>query len=223
VVAAAANVGLRQFELVERPTGQPLLAQAAVLSGPVGGWSLQPERSPAWAGSAGRDVDWARYRYLRAAGEPAAATSSVVLDLLTTPALGALSAHGLESVYPLHAHRLAASRQVQLGGGVIGHAVVYRARYTTGAWVAVSWDWPVRAGDGFAYERVVLSVGGASDAELTPPAPPAAAPAADLRGALVDVLGGGPAGSATPAEARTLDFLGGFGRRVVTASAEANP
>jgi hypothetical protein len=232
VVAAAANESLRQFQLVERPTGQPLLTQAAVLSRPLSGWTVQPDTSPAWAaGAVGRGVAWRRYRYLREAGPPGAAASPpVVLDLISTPGTGAVAGRDLESLYPLHAYRLVESRQVDLGGGVIGHSVVYRSRFSAGIWTAVDWEWPVRTQDGVAYERVILSVTGSEsepgNAAVAPGPMPAPTPGAtpDLRSAVVGVLAGSAAQPASPAEARTLDSLSEFARRVVLlASEQAGP
>jgi hypothetical protein len=229
VIAAAANESLRQFQLVERPTGQPLLAQAAMLSRPVSGWTVQPETKPAWAAeAAGRDVTWRRYRYLQEAGAPgAAAAPPVVLDLIAASGAGALAGRDLESLYPLHAYRLVESRQVDLGGGVIGHSAVYRSRFSTGVWMAVDWEWPVGTAEGVAYERVVLSLSAGSDSELGAPALAPTAPAdvpPDLRSALVGVLAGSSTQMASPVEARTLDSLSGFARRVVlVASAQAGP
>jgi hypothetical protein len=109
---------------------------------------------------------------------------------------------------------------VALGGGVIGHAVAYRARLSPDAWVAVYWEWPVRAPAGVAYERVVLSMSGRSWSEPPSPAPLPGA-GTDRRAAVVDALAGGPPPAATPAEATALDFLAGFGRQVVLSSAGA--
>ncbi|HEY4024882.1 MAG TPA: hypothetical protein VGO86_00515 [Candidatus Dormibacteraeota bacterium] len=219
LVAGAANEGLRQFQLVEQPTGQPLLDEGAVLTHPVSGWSIQPASNPPWvAGAAGRDADWKRYEYLPNAGPSGPAAPPVVMDIVATSTAGALAGHGVERVYPLHAYRLVESREVGLGGGVIGHSIVYRSRYSSAAWVAVYWEWPVQTQGGIAYERVVLGMSRGSDSELYTRLP-APAPAPDARTALVDALSGSAVRSATPAEARSLGFLAGFGRQVVLAGA----
>jgi hypothetical protein len=217
VVAAAANESLRQFALVERPLGQPLVAQASVLGRPVAGWTLRresaaPSRPPGAAG----DVTWERYQYQP--DGPAAVP--VTLDLFTAASAGALDHLGVESTHPAHAYRTVEAGQVDLGGGVVGHSIAYRAVAATGAWLAVYWDWPVRTAAGVAYERVVLSVSASTESGL--PAPPRSpTPRPDMRSLLVQVLSGGSASAATAPEAGALDFMAGFGRQVVLASARS--
>jgi hypothetical protein len=186
-VGGMADGGLRQFELVATPLGQPLLQPSAVSSHPVRGWAVRKTGSYSWITIyLGRNASWDRYQYWSPADEaqssPSSSLSPVTLDLLTTLDRSALVAYGLEGPYHLHDYQLLDAGGVDLGGGVIGESVVYRSRLSPATWTAVYWDWPVQAPGATGYERVVLYL-------------------------------------ANRVAAKAREFLTGFGREVVLASA----
>jgi exosortase/archaeosortase family protein len=222
VLAAAAvtglsNMDMREFELVASFLGSPRVQPFSAAASPIPGWLLRETDSyPPPRRYFGDDASWIRYAYTWRAdmpnGSPFRSTQPVTLDVISTSDLGSFSKYGLEASFPLHANRTIESQRVELGGGVIGRSVIYRQ--PSGAdWMAVYWDWPVRAPGGQRYERVILSMkpGAAQPAgtRLT------ASPGKSLQLAIGNLLGGMDGPTADGHLAGTRNFLDGFARRVL--------
>lgn len=219
VLAAGVEQGMAQYRLIEQQPGQPRLSADAALSQPPAGLSLRPAVRPPWAAHGiGSGIAWSRFDAVPSGGA-APGGPPVTVDVFRTSSPASLTSPALDGFHPPEA-RLAYLRRLDLGGGVVGCSALYRVPVTGVAWLAVWWDWPVRTPSGGAYQRVVISVSAASDADLgrEAAASPAAAAPVDGRGRVVDFLSGRSEGRASSAEAHALDFLSSLGSQVVRAS-----
>jgi hypothetical protein len=230
VVAGVANDGLNRFQLISTPLGQPLLQPSSASDHLVPGWGVHRMETYPWITAyLGKDATWERYEYTSAGdrssqGDQLAPSAqrpaAITLDLFTTFDRSKLTTYGIEEAYHLNRYRLLDGRRTDLGGGVVGYSVLYRSRLTAQTWTAVYWDWPVQTEHGVGYERVVLNHG--KDTELKAPLPPR--PAEPVEGpspGAVTLTGSAQGRTQKPDDTRTRDFLVGFGRRVVVATAGA--
>ena len=103
---------------------------------------------------------------------------------------------------------------------MVGYSVLYRSRVTAQTWTAVYWDWPVQTAHGVAYERVVLNHGKDSEPKASVPPRPAE-PIEGLSPGAISLVGSAQGRTQKPDDSRTRDFLVGFSRRVVIATAGA--
>jgi exosortase/archaeosortase family protein len=226
LVVGMANDSLSRFQLITTPLGQPLLQPTTASDHPVPGWDVHKMQSYPWITAyLGRDASWNRFEYVSAddATSPQSKRpSAITLDLFTTFDRSTLTAYGIEAAYHLNRYRLLDMERADLGGGVIGYSVLYRSRTTAQTWTAVYWDWPVQTEHGVAYERVVLNHG--KEAELKPPVPPRPGePVEGLSPGVVTLIGTAQGRMQKPDDSGTREFLVGFSRRVVVATAGAQP
>jgi hypothetical protein len=196
----------------------------------------------------GKDATWDRYEYAASPTQPAPSLPSptsptsaaqtspslpaqtlpslaqqpsmLTLDVFTTYDRSRLAAFGIEEAYHLNRYRLLDSKRADLGGGVIGNAVLYRNRISSQAWSAVYWDWPVQTSKGVAYERVVINHGkepGLKQPVTIQATEPTEGP---TPGTVGQMAIGAPRGQKQD-DPKTRDFLVRFSRQVVTATAGA--
>jgi exosortase/archaeosortase family protein len=225
LIAGVANDGLDRFALVATPLGQPVLEAGAASSHPVNGWALRKTQSYPWiAAYMGKDATWDRYEYAASPGRltssPLGQPSLLTLDVFTTADRGRLAGYGIEEAYHLNRYRLLEAKRADLGGGVIGYAVLYRNRVSSQTWSAVYWDWPVQTPSGVAYERVVVNHG--KEPVLKPSVTAGESEPSDgpTPGTASQGIPGG-AGLQMQDDAGMRDFLVRFSREVITAAAGA--
>jgi hypothetical protein len=162
-LAGTANQGLRPFELVSTPLGQPRLQPSAVATHPVPGWVVEKTASYTWVTSyLGRSAAWDRFVYAPSASH--APHTPVTLDLIQTPDRGALDAFRVQDSYHLARDHLLEGTQVALPGGIVAREVLFQGPSLAGSWTAVYWEWPVETPSGLGYQRVVLNLSGPPDA-----------------------------------------------------------
>lgn len=175
VLLAAANAGLRDFELVADDLGQPRLAAfSEAMAGPQG-WAGYQSDSYTWAKRYfGDDSSWNRYLYSSSAAAGTSAfrsPSPVITDVISTSDLSSFSTYGLEACYNFHGYRLYSTKDVDLGGGITGKVLSYYHPKLKRDWTSVYWHWPVRSGGEKRFERVVMMMVGTEQSELAAPAP----------------------------------------------------
>jgi exosortase/archaeosortase family protein len=173
LVLGAANLGLRNYNLVATASGEPRLT--AFVNEPIVplGWTIQLTNTYEWAKPLfGYTSVWNRYLMYASQGGDLHANMPVTADVINTPDLSAFSAYGVENCYQFHGYTLADVAQVALPGGITGQSMSYTSQQF-GSWSILYWIVPVKMGTGTNYERVVLYVqntgSGASVAGLTKP------------------------------------------------------
>jgi exosortase/archaeosortase family protein len=158
LVLGAANLGLRNYNLVATASGEPRLT--AFINQPVTppGWTVQLTDTYNWAKPLfGYTSVWNRYVMDPSAGGNLHANMPVTADVINTPNLSTFSAYGVENCYQFHGYSLADVAQVGLPGGITGQAMSYTSQQF-GSWSIVYWIVPVKMGTATNYERVVLYV-----------------------------------------------------------------
>ena len=166
------------------PGGAPrpvLTEPAAVVPGFVAG----PAEELRWARRYfGDDSSWVRRRL-----SPAATTTgfSVWADSITTGSWGALRAHPVVDCYRFHGFDVIRRERTVIASGLLAEEVVYRAG-NGGTWHVLTWEWPVRLGDGLGHQRVTLLASSTRE-RLSQPEP--GRRASGLRAALAGLGGGG--------------------------------
>jgi hypothetical protein len=160
-LATVANAGMQRYLLLAEDLGPPRIVSATVARAPVSGRLISWMSHFPWATTYfGTDATWDRYVYApspdRLTGPGLSAP--VFLDLISTSDLLTFSTYGLDACYRFHNYDVLDSETVDLGGGLIGHEVLYHLRPGDSAWTAVYWEWPVNTPSGDRYERIILSV-----------------------------------------------------------------
>ncbi len=167
-VAAVADTQMGVFELLAQNLGPPRVQPLTLANARISGWALTFVTTyPSAKLEFGSDSSWDRYLYL----PPSPDLSPVTLDVISTPDLSTFGTYTVEDCYHFHDYPVLGLATVTLGGGLIGHTVVYQVNPHE-SWTAVYWEWPVTAGSGQTYQRVVLneltvSSAAASERELT--------------------------------------------------------
>lgn len=173
---ASANAGLQHIQLVAQDLGDPKVHEVSLQNAHVNGWSLDQIDSYPWANQYfGTSATWVRYEYERQGAKGAQQKglgyqSPVVMDVVTTKDLNMLSTYPVETCYRYRGAGILQTRTVDLGNGVVGHAISSRADGMT--WSSVYWEWPVHTASGVRYERVVLTTSASGGAGAPDPAPP---------------------------------------------------
>jgi exosortase/archaeosortase family protein len=222
-IGMVANSRMQQYELVAHDVGSPRLSDMSVASASVAGWSLAQTDSYSWARQYfGPKSSWVRYQYdwksQAGAGSAFQSSEPVVMDVISTDDLYTFSTYGLETCYRFHGYRVMDSRTIALAGGVTGHAVTYFNPSLDSEWIAVYWEWPVRASSGNRYERVILNLLNPTGEHLAGPV--LASQLGNLPQLKVnDWLLGAPSGRLSPSMTTARDFLIGFGQEVVSSAA----
>jgi exosortase/archaeosortase family protein len=227
VIGAAttlADMRMPQYEVLAHDLGPPRLAPLSVVAEPVPGWAVVHTQEYPWVTEYfGRDSTWNRYVYFwrqqSTATDQFRALSPITLDVISTPDLGTFSTYGLIACYRFHHFRLLEDRPVDLGAGLVGHAVVY-ALPSHVDWAAVYWEWPVQQGSRVTYERVVLNLQIFDSTDLSSPQPTTnwlsnlqLSSAEWLEGTLQLPL------NEDQRTVRTRDFMIGFAQQVVGSTA----
>lgn len=222
VALAVVNAGYRAYDLVAGDLGSPRLASFLGHPAEISGWHSRRVAQYSWARRFfGDHSEWFRYAYSWNGGEaaPFSAAAPVIADVISTTDLSSFSTYGIESCYTFHGFRLEDSRQVDLGGGVVGNIVSYRNATTRSNWTNVYWYWPVRARGGTRYERINLMLTDDSDARARVRAPD---PALSRRLGLTvaDAARGGPRSDAAGTRMRrTQAFLVAYAHELVVRQA----
>jgi hypothetical protein len=174
----------------------------------------------------GSGATWTRYAYLATATSALATPGGappkpvfVNLDVISTWDLGTFSTYGLEACYGFHNYAILETDRVDLGQGVVGHAVAYFNPSTHTGWTAMYWEWPVLRGDRERYERLILNVP-TLRGDLPSPAPPSGDAFAEFRLALASLFGGSSVSSADPDLAAVRTFLVAFAHELVLTRAD---
>lgn len=157
-----ADTRMPEYQVLAQSLGPPRVAPLSVVTQPVSGWAVVHTQDYPWVTEYfGPDASWNRYVYFwrqqSATTDPFRALSPITLDVISTSDLNTFSTYGLIACYRFHHFRLIEDSPVDLGAGVIGHAVVY-ALPSHVDWAAVYWEWPVQRGSKLSYERVVLNL-----------------------------------------------------------------
>lgn len=171
---ALVNSGFRSYDLVAGDLGSPKLASFLGHPARVDGWHSRRVAAYQWARRFfGDDSEWFRYAYSWDGGRRSAfrAGAPVIADVISTSDLGTFSTYGIEACYTFHGFALQDSRQVDLGGGVVGNVLSYWNGSTKSDWTNVYWYWPVKARNGTRYERVNLMLTNSSDSATKVHAP----------------------------------------------------
>ena len=223
VVVAAADAHLHDFQLLADDLGAPRMAPLALTASFVPGWVMTHTTSYPWARLYfGSDASWQRYQFSWQSASPAElaplSSGPITLDLISTSELESLSRYGIESCYLVHGYRVAALRRVDLGGGLIGHAISYHA-VGSGDWTSIYWEWPVRTATGQHYERVVINYLQFGPSTIGAPEP-RTDPLSSVALGVADASGGSSTGSLSAVQLADRDFLVGFARSLVRAASQ---
>jgi len=165
VTAALADGALARAQPLFDNAGQPRISAAAAMPA-LRGWAAYHQLDYPWIQRyLGADASWQRYAY---AGQDLE-HPALVVDAISVKDLSQLSGRDLDVFYRLQHDQMIESRSVMLRNGLIVHVVRYSDPARAIPWLAVYWDWPLKAGHGLQYERLVLSAAGTqalSDATL---------------------------------------------------------
>jgi exosortase/archaeosortase family protein len=219
---AVVNSGYRSYDLVAGDLGSPRLTSFLGHPAEISGWHSRRVAEYSWARRFfGDHSEWFRYAYSWNGGgtAPFSASAPVIADVISTTDLSTFSTYGIEACYTFHGFRLEDSRQVDLGGGVVGNIVSYHNATTRSNWTNVYWYWPVRAGTGTRYERVNLMLTDDADAHARVRAPD---PSISRRLGLsvADAARGGPRSDAVRTRMnRTQAFLVAYAHELVVRQA----
>jgi len=228
---ASANASLQHVQLVAKDLGAPRVQETSEQSAGVKGWFLDQIDTYPWADQYfDSGATWARYEYEMQGGAKGAQARSlayqspVVMDVITTKDLTTFSTYPVETCYRYRGAGILQTRTVDLGNGVVGHAISSRADGVI--WSAVYWEWPIDTGSGVRYERVVLTTSAAGGASVPDPAPPAITQGFGLAqsiGVLMsNGLGDAEGGPARGPQATSQDFLVAFAHAIVQSNAASS-
>jgi hypothetical protein len=152
---------LQEYESLASPLGTTRLPAASMAGFKMPGWRATQSDSNRWAAvSLDRTASWTRYTYEPidpTGASPTVPTGSFTVDVISTSNLRLFSTFGVEASYRLQNHHILAADWVELGDGVIGHAVRYALDTPGSNWTGIYWQWPVRTANGLRYQRVVVS------------------------------------------------------------------
>lgn len=163
-VAATADAQMQHYELVAQDFGPPRLVALSVATAEVPGWAQHETATYPWVTRYfGSGASWDRFVFappdpLPDAAAAQAVLSPVTLDVISTTDLHSFSAYGVEACYRFHDYHIVDTQRVNLGGGIVGHAIVATTSPNETEWTAVYWEWPVDTGAGVRYERVILNL-----------------------------------------------------------------
>jgi hypothetical protein len=217
-LALIAESSFPRYAAVLTDDGRPRLAAGSISRINVPGWSIQAAGTLAWTERYyGPGAGGNRYRLIctcvSAGSGSAVSSSSIFVDSIRSNQDRPLSLPEHALIHAIHGARLVSLTRVDLGGGVIGHAAVYRPQ-SAPDWIAIYWDWPVLDHSGARYEHMVVEASGASTEGL----PVATAQGGGLQpiGMLLnDWLDGAAADPVGDASDRIRSGLTGIARAIV--------
>jgi exosortase/archaeosortase family protein len=153
-VIAVADGGFGRYGPVASNLGAPRLASFADQPTVPSGWSVAPVAHYPWASEYfGSGAQWTRYQF---SPTSAAAPSTVLADVIDTSDLQSFTTYDVIACYDYHGYGLSREARVALGDGVVATELTFSVPSLAGRWNALYWVWPVRAGAGVRYERIVL-------------------------------------------------------------------
>lgn len=167
-VLGLSNFGLKTYNLVANASGQPRLTSFVTAAAAPPGWRPRRIATFDWARPLFGDTSiWNRYSFVHVEGGNLSTPITVIGDAIVTPDLGTFSAYGVEACYQFHGYALRDIARVDVGGGIVGQAMSYRAP-AFGSWSIVYWIIPVKVGRSTDYERMVLYVRNTGTTRLVP-------------------------------------------------------
>jgi putative flippase GtrA len=156
LAAGAANTRLSSYRAVATDFGGVRLTAFSPAADRLPGWSTVRTASfPVVTTFLGPDASWDRYSYRP--DHPLSKTSmQLVADVTSTSDVTALAGQPLGVIYGLR-EEPRQPQQVELSAGVTGRIEQLAPHNGQAGWTMVSWQWPVRTGNGqVRYERVTL-------------------------------------------------------------------
>jgi hypothetical protein len=218
-LALIAESSFPRYGAVLTDDGNPRLASGSIGRISVPGWSIQTAASLPWTERYyGPGAGGNRYRLICSCVYPTSASavaSSIFVDSIRSAQDRPLSPPELALLHAIHGARLVSLTRVDLGGGVIGHAAVYRPE-SAPDWIAIYWDWPVLDPSGAGYEHMVVEASGASTEGL-PMASQQGGALQPIGMVLNDRLDGAPADAVGASSDRMRSGLTGIARAIVSA------
>ena len=219
-LALIAESSFPRYGAVLTDDGKPRLAAGAIGRINIAGWSIQAAGSLPWTERYyGPAAGGNQYRLICTCVRPgsgsAVSSPSIFVDSIRSSQDRPLSPPELALIHAIHGARLVSLTRVDLGGGVIGHAAVYRPE-SAPDWIAVYWDWPVLDLSGAHYEHIVVEASGASTEGL-PMATAQGGAVQPIGMVLNDWLDGAPADPVGDSSDRMRSGLTGIARAIVAA------
>jgi exosortase/archaeosortase family protein len=154
VVVGIADGGFGRYSPVAGDMGSPRLISFTDSPIVPDGWSVEPIAHYPWANQFfGAGAVWTRYQFSPTAG---AGSGTVLADVINTSDLQSFSTYDVIACYDYHGYGLSAEKRVGLGDGVEATELTFTVPSLSGSWNALYWVWPVKAGSGVRYERIVL-------------------------------------------------------------------
>lgn len=156
VVIAVADGGFSRYSPVADNLGSPRLVSFTQAPIDPAGWTVSPIARYPWAAEYfGSGAEWTRYEYAPLEG---GAGPAVFADVVNTSDLESFSTYDVIACYDYHGYGLSGIERVSLGDGIDATELTFTIASLGGAYDAVYWVWPVQAGSGVRYERIVLLV-----------------------------------------------------------------
>ena len=153
-VVAVADGGFGRYGPVASDLGSPRLVSFTDQPIVPAGWGVTPVDHYSWAPQYfGAGAVWSRYQF---APTTSATGTTVLADVVNTPDLQSFSTYDVIACYDYHGYGLSGEKRVALGDGVEGTELTFTVPALAGQWNALYWVWPVKAGSGVRYERIVL-------------------------------------------------------------------
>lgn len=154
VVIGVADAGFGRYSPVADNLGAPRLISFTQSPIDPTGWTVQPIAHYPWADQYfGSGAVWTRFEYSPLEG---GAGPEVYADVINTADLESFSTYDVIACYDYHGYGLSGIDRVGLGDGVEATELTLTVASLDGAYNAVYWVWPVQAGSGVHYERIVL-------------------------------------------------------------------
>lgn len=154
VVIGVADGGFGRYSPVAGDLGAPRLVSFTDSPIVPTGWTVAPIDHYPWADQYfGSGAVWTRFEYtpLESGGGP-----EIYADVINTPDLQSFSNYDVIACYDYHGYGLSDIQRVGLGDGVEATELTFTVSSLEGAYNAAYWVWPVKAGSGVRYERIVL-------------------------------------------------------------------
>lgn len=153
VLVGTADGGFGRYGPVAGNLGAPRLVSFADAPVQPAGWSVEPINHYPWASQYfGSGATWTRYEYVPSGGGP----TTVLADVVNTADLSSFTTYDVVACYDYHGYGLSGVSRVNLVDGVSATELTFKVTGMVGSWNALYWIWPVKAGQGVRYERVVL-------------------------------------------------------------------
>jgi exosortase/archaeosortase family protein len=154
-VVGIADGGFGRYSPVAGNLGSPRLVSFTDSPIVPDGWSVEPVAHYPWANQYfGSGAIWTRYQF--SPTSIGAGSGTVLADVINTSDLQSFSTYDVIACYDYHGYGLSAEKRVGLGDGVEATELTFTVPSLSGSWNALYWVWPVKAGSGVRYERIVV-------------------------------------------------------------------